>query len=122
MAPHLAASWGDKEEEAATIEELGGFLLWLGIANADVRKGHGGIASALWGYSSRWGVSNLPFGVCAPPVGVSVRSAEGWKTVTVGKQAASNALRSGGIEMASNHLFRLRTPRTTPNAGVCQKT
>ena len=108
MAPHLAASWGDKEEEAATIEELGGFLLWLGIANADVRKGHGGIASALWGYSSRWGVS--------------VRSAERWKTGNVGKQAASNALRSGGIEMASTHLFRLRTPRTTPNTGVCQKT
>ena len=45
LAPHLAASWGDKEEEAATIEELGGFLLWLGIANADVRKGHGGIGA-----------------------------------------------------------------------------
>ena len=33
------------EEEAATIEQLGRFLLWLGIANADVRKGHGGIGA-----------------------------------------------------------------------------
>ena len=55
-------------------------------------------------------------------MGVSVRSAERWKTGNVEKQAASNALRSGGIEMASNHLFRLRTPRTTPNTGVDQKT
>ena len=51
-----------------------------------------------------------------------VRSAERWKTGNVEKQAASNALRSGGIEMASNRLFSLRTPRTTPNTGVCQKT
>ena len=42
MAPHLAARWGDQEEEAATIEELGGVLLWLGIANAGARRGMGG--------------------------------------------------------------------------------
>jgi len=61
------------------------------------------------------GGSNLQFGVCASPVGGSV-GAEWWKAENVGKQAASKALRSGGIEMASNRLFRLRTPRTPPMA------
>lgn len=89
MAPHLAASWGDKEEEAATIEELGGFLLWLGIANADVRKGHGGIASALWGYFSRWGVSNLQFGGMRFPrggIGAVCGGVEDWKCWETGGQ------------------------------------
>ena len=48
------------------------------------------------------------------PRGVSVKSAERWKTENVGKQAVSNVFRSGGIEMASNQLFSPRTPRAPP--------
>lgn len=54
-------------------------------------------------------------------MGVSVRSAERWKTGNVEKQAASNALRSGGIEMASNRLLSFVPPELPPILGYAKR-
>ena len=74
-----------KRKRPPPSKSLAGFCCGLALRTLMSERGMGVSPPLCGGISHGGGYRTCNLGVCASPVGVSVRSAEGWKTVNVGK-------------------------------------